>query len=124
MEYMKEQNKIWVGKDGIIHVEIIKLISEEEILELLEEAKEITKIAPSSPRILIVNLVTSSVLRSYQIRKQVGEKLKEMVFERGAICEENVFSRKAALFIIAASGIKNVKLFEKKQEALEWLKEP
>jgi len=121
---MKEENKIWVGKDGIIHVEIIEMVNEKEILELLEEAKEITKMAPPSPRILIVNLVTSSVLRSYRIRKQVGEKIKEMVFEKGAICEENVFSRKAAIFIMAASGIKNVEVFEKKQEALEWLKEP
>jgi hypothetical protein len=33
MEYMKEENKIWVGGDGIIHVEMIEMVNEKEVLE-------------------------------------------------------------------------------------------
>lgn len=119
---MKE-NKVWVTKEGMIYVEVEKQIDEKEMLELLEKIKEISKGILLPPKILIVNLVTSSVLRSYRFRKKMGEKLKEIVFERGALYEENIFSRIVALFIVVASEIKNVEVFKTKKKALKWLKE-
>ncbi len=118
----KSENKIWIEKDGIIYVEVEKTINENEILELLEVVRETSKKAPFPAKLLIVNLVTSSVLRSYRFRKKIGEKFQEIIFKKGAICEENIFPRIVASFIIMASGIKNVRIFETKKKALRWLK--
>lgn len=118
----ERENKVWIEKDGIIYVEVVKTINEKELLDLLERVKEVSKEPSTSRKLLIVNLVTSSVLRSYRFRKKVGEKFREIIFEKGAICEESFFSRIVASFIIAASGIKNVRIFETKKKALKWLK--
>ncbi len=116
-------NKVFVEKDGIIHVEVRReKTTEEDILSLLEETKKTTESFPKKPKLLIVNLMKGSVLRSYRFRRKVGEKLKEIVFERAAICEESVFSRTIAMFIITAINIKNVRLFSSKERALEWLR--
>ncbi len=118
----KGKGRIDIRKNGIIYVEVDEAIQEGEFMALFEKIKERTRSFPKKPKILIVNLVIDSVLRSYVLRKKVGDKFKELVFEKAAIYEDNVFSRTVASFIVAVSGLENVRVFVSKEKALKWLK--
>ncbi len=117
-----KKGSVNIGENGIIYVEIKESAREEEFMELFEKIKEETENLSEKPKLLIVNLVIDSVLRSYILRKKVGDKFKELVFEKAAIYEDNVFSRTVASFIIGASGLENVRVFVSKEKAVKWLK--
>jgi len=63
------ENKAWIGKDNIIYVEIVKAESKEDIIKLLDEVIKPTKEVSGPPRVLI-NIATTSVIKSSGFRKR------------------------------------------------------
>ena len=119
----KKENKVWVGKDGIVYIDIVKAVEEKDIMELLDAIKEVTEISPTKVKILL-NIMTTSIIRSSRFRKEVGKKFEGLNIEKAAMCGGNVVTRIIATFIIAASNLDRIKIFVRKEEALKWLKEP
>ena len=123
----EKENKVWLGEDGIIYAEVVKVDSEEDAYEILEGIKKILKKSSRKMKIFI-DIMTSTIIASSQFRKECGEKIKELYedigFERTAICGITVIPRTIAFFVIKASGVKNIEIFKTKKEALKWLKEP
>lgn len=122
----KEKNKVWLGDDGVIYLEVVTSTNEEEIFEILKNAEEIIARLPRKAKIMI-DIQTSSIIHSSKFRKECGERIRELYdkqgFEKAAIFCINIVLRTIASFIIIASGVKNIKIFKTKEQALKWLKE-
>jgi len=121
----KDENRVWIGDDKIIYVDIVKADKEEDIIGLLDNLIEVVKGFSGNARILI-NIITTQIISSPQFRKKVGEKFKDLeklYFKRTAMCGGNIVTRTIANFIISAAGLKNIKVFVAREEAIKWLKE-
>lgn len=120
----KEKSKIWIDEEGILNVKMIKGVTEDEILNLFKEGREIAKEFTEKPLILI-DLTSGIVIISSKIRKNIAEHVKELAKEIGfkkIAIFGGVMSRTVVSFLISTTGIKNTKTFETKKEALKWLK--
>ncbi len=123
----KKENKVLVREDGIVYIEIAKEpLLAEDIWEALEEAKKILEGLPGKARILI-NIKIFSIIHSSQFRKKTSEIIKDILkttgYEKIALMGGNTFIKTVASFLLAASGIKNAKIFNTEKEALNWLKQ-
>ncbi len=123
----ERRSKVWVGEDGIVHVETGRVITEEGVNRIIDEIEEILKKISGEGRILI-EIKTISVIRSSRFRKRTADRVraldKNIGFKKVAVFSETVIMRAIGSFILAASGIKNSKIFTNKKKALDWLKEP
>ncbi len=121
----KEQNKVWLGDDGIVYAEVKRAVIEQDAYSLLVEVKKMLQQASGKAKILI-NITTDSVIRSSAFRKRVADEImdisKNIGFEKAAIYGGTVTTRAIASFIIVASRQKNMKVFASKEKALKWLK--
>ena len=121
----KEKSTIWQGKDGIIYIEVPKGISEQDIYKLIDEAENFLKVLSGQAKIL-VDTSEATVFRSAGFRKKAAKKMKEITqgpgFKKAALVGEDIGRRTIVSFVVAAAGIKNVKIFKTKEEALRWLK--
>ena len=121
-----EESKIWLEKDGIVRLKTGKLINEEILKGLVNSYKEIAKDLSTKPKILIDTRL-SSPAPSYLFRKTTAEILmetyKEPGFEKLAMWGGSTVIKVVALFIIAATRLKNIKYFSTEKEALSWLKD-
>ena len=126
----EEESKVWIKKDGIMYIRIGNLSSKEKVLGLLEKSKKILKRFSDKEKVLIDLGVFpfAPPVHSSLFRKQVAEKLKEITDEAGykkvAVFGGDTVKRAITSFVIMASGIKNMKVFGTKEEALKWLKKP
>ena len=120
----EENNKVWTGKDGVVYVEVVKVSTEKEVVELVEKVKEII-IGRGKKAKILIEIKTSTIIRSSQFRKRLTEKLRDIIegpgFKKAAIFGGNIVSRTIASFVIVAGGIKNMRIFGTKEEALRWL---
>ena len=120
----KKENKVWVGDDGIVFVNMAKAVVEEDAYNLVRKIKEILQGLPGKAKIMI-DITTSSIIRSTGFRKKIGDEIRYIAqnigFEKAAVYGGNVVTRTIASFIIMASGVKNMKVFDKIEKALRWL---
>jgi len=121
-----KENKIWLGKDGIVRIKVGKVIDEKVIKRIINDYKEITRKFSTKQKILI-DIKSSTPIPSSLFRKKVVESLKDAYrepgFEKMAIWGGSTVLRVITLFIVKATGFKNIKHFETEKEALQWLKE-
>ena len=119
-----EEMSIWIDKEGIVHVRMIRDLTSENIKNLIEEGRELVKRLSGKPKV-IIDIASGLSSIPFQLRKEIGGYVKELVenpgFKKVAI-SGGIIARTIASFIIAASGEKNIKVFETKEEALKWLK--
>jgi len=118
-----EEMTIFLDGEGIVNVKMIRSLNSENIKNLIWKAREFAKTLSGKPKIIVD--ITSGLDRlPFQLRKEIGEYVKELVedpgFEKVAIFG-GVIARTIGSFIIAASGEKNIKMFKNKEEALKWL---
>ena len=123
----KENNKLWVDKEGIIRIFESKPFSEEEIKDIIKEVKRILKDFNGKARVLI--RVTGKIefpLINSKVRKEIAKQAKEIDKDTGlekvAIVGSNIISRTIASFVISSSGLNNIKVFATENEALKWLR--
>jgi len=126
----EEDNKIWVGEDGIVNIElkVEGKSSLEDTKDLLRKMERTILEQKGEARILL-DLGTSYNLNyaiSSESRKVVAECIKkwirEVKFKKGAAFSNVVLRRMISSFILVTTGLKNVKVFKTKKEALNWLK--
>ena len=121
----KEKNIIRQGTDGIIYIDVPKGISEQDIYKLIDEAEKFLKGLSGEAKIL-VDMSEATIFRSAGFRKKAAKKMKEIAqgpgFKKAAMVGKDIFRRTIVSFVITAAGIKNVKVFKTKEEALKWLK--
>jgi len=124
----REIKKVIETKDGIILFDMSDLSSEESILEKIRAIKEALVQANGEGRVLIkmTPFLKNPITRSSIFRKRMAEKaievFKEPGFERAAIFGASVVTKTIASFIINASGLNNMKIFDSREKALMWLK--
>lgn len=123
----KEGNSLWIDKDRVVNIKIIKVITQEEAYEIIDVAERLLKDSKGKSRVLIQILAYKGpFIASSEFRKQVSKKIKEVIkdpgFEKVAILGGTIIIRTVSSFIITASGVKNMKIFSDKEEALKWLK--
>lgn len=124
------EKNIYLREDGILYVDIAKIIigngNTEDVKELLEKVKEIAQSLPE-PRSFLVKTTPylGAPVAASQYRKKIAEivqkNLREISFNKVAMFGGDVTSRVITSFIITATGLKNFKVFKTKKEALEWL---
>lgn len=123
----KEENKILIGKDNIIYIEITKEdLSGEYILELMKEAIEVIRKFSGKAKLLAkfskpVLKVGSSKERKKMV-KLIEDAYKDPGFDKLAICGVNTLLKIVSFFVVKATKIENIRIFESKEEALKWLK--
>jgi len=128
-ENIKNENlekNVWIGDDGMLHVKITRLISEKEIDQLINMVEKGLRDLGGKAKTLI-DISTTSVIYSSLTRKKTADrvrKLREIGYQKGAIFSPHVVPRTISSFIVAASGIGNVKVFSTEKEALNWLNKP
>ena len=116
-------------KDGIIYLTMTDESSEEAIEKVIAKTKEELKRLKGKGKIFVhINPVLGLPLRQYAFRNKLVESAKEIIrdigFSKAAVFGQRTVTRTVAFFIIKAVGIKNIKIFSNKEEALKWLKEP
>ncbi len=123
----EDKHRLWTEKDNVIHIEIAETIDEQEVKRLFEKMKRTLREIPEGAKFL-VDMGHTSIIRSSRFRKNAAEWMKDMyrssAFYKIAIFGGNIAMRTIASFIIAASGLKNVKVFETKEKAAKWLNAP
>ena len=123
-ENVEEELKVWIDKDGIANIKIIRNFTIEDVKALMKEGRELARSLSEKPKILL-DMTSGLNALSSQFRKEIGEQVKELVkdpgFKKVAVFG-GVIARTIASFIIVASGEKNIKIFKTKKEALRWLK--
>lgn len=123
----KEENKVFVREDGIICIEIGEKVSEEGIRDLINRIMEVLGGVSNKPKIL-VNVGILFLIRSSSFRKEISYKIKtifkEHEFGKIAFYSANIKTRTVVSFIMAGTGLKNMRVFKSEQEAFKWLKEP
>jgi len=126
----KKENKVWIDKEGIVHMKIVRLIGEKDLSGLLRSLQESLKGFSSKPRILvdIGNIEDRALLSSSLFRKDAVKQGKDFIqnigFEKAAVFGAGVEDRTVASFVISATRIKNIKVFTTEEEALKWIREP
>ena len=125
----EEKSKVWIGKDGILNIVINMKNPVEDILDFLEEVKKV--LSALGDRVKILVDISGSVLghmRSSQLRNRAARHirgwLEKVKFEKVAIFGGDVVRRTITSFLVTATGLKNIKVFETKEDALKWLKKP
>ena len=122
----KEENKVSIREDGIVYIEIGKRVSEKGIIDLIDRLMEILKRLPKKSKILL-NIGTLFLIRSSVFRKELSDKVKfifqEYDFGKAAFYSSNIKTRTVVSFVITATGLKNMKVFQTQEQALNWLKE-
>ncbi len=123
----KKESKIWIDKDGIINIKIVLQDPLKDIGELLKKTNEILNSSREKRILVDLNGPILGHIRSSYSRQQLTGHLKEWIkgvlFKKGAIFSSSVIRRTITSFIVMASGLKNIKIFENKKEALRWLKQ-
>lgn len=123
----EKENKVWVDEGGMIYIEVAKTITEQGVDKLIGEVRGALEKLLGKAKLLI-DMNDVRIIRSSQFRQKAAGQLRDMVenpgFEKAALFGGGLTRRTVASFIVAASGIKNMKVFETKEEALKWLKQP
>lgn len=119
---------VWINKDNIICLGIGQSPTKEDIENVIDEVEKILKELKGQGKVLIhTSPYLGPVLSGAGFRKKLAEKtkkvFKEIGFKKIAIFGGDMMSRTITMFIISASGIKDMRVFKKKEKALEWLKQ-
>lgn len=126
----EKKNKVWVDKQGIVYMKIVKLVDEKDLSDLIGDLREILRGFSDKPKILvdIENIedrvfISSSLFRKNAV-KQAKDFIQNIGFKKVAVFGIGIEDRTVASFVISAIGIKNIKIFITEEEALKWLREP
>lgn len=107
-------------EDNIVNFSIRAAINPEEALRLSTVGRDL--IESCAAAYILIDLHQSTEFSS-SARKIWAEFLKNDKIKRAAIFGGNVFIKTIATFVIAATGKKNVRFFNTKEEARAWIKE-
>ena len=121
----REKPNIFVDKYKIVHVKVLGGLDIEGILKLIDEIVEtINKLAGKTK--VLINVTEAGIFTSSRARKKLAARIKERFkyprLEKVAVFGGNIVQRTVGLFVVSAAGIKNMKFFKAKTEALKWLK--
>jgi hypothetical protein len=123
----QRKDNIWVDEDGIINIIIAMENPAEETEGLLEKVRTTIRASSGKARILVdISGPILGHMRSSQARKGVTEEIKEWLnrakFEKAAVFGGDTIRRTITSFVITATGMKNVRIFGTREDALRWLK--
>jgi hypothetical protein len=124
----KGEEKIVWEEDGIIRTGCVAAYGEEKIKEFSSQLLKALEVAGGKGK-LLVDAATSGgkATTSFAGRKLYVEFGRQAKAEKVAIFGINTLQKVVALFIMKAinigAGIKKVKFFKEKEEAIKWLKE-
>lgn len=121
------ENKVWLDKDGIVNIQVAKAITAEEAYALIDGGGRFLRSFKGKGKVLIhVFPYKGPFVATSRFRKTVSERIKEIIkdpgFEKVAISGVTTIIKTVSSFIITASGVKNMKVFDSKEKALKWLK--
>jgi hypothetical protein len=115
------ESKIWIDETGIVNVIASAKFSEHEISQLISGIRRVLKDLKTKAKILVdIGMAVSPT--TFQFRRVITDHLKETEFEKMAIFGGTQVSRIVTSFVVVASGVENIKVFDAKEEALKWLK--
>ena len=121
------KNKIWVSDDGLINIQMSKGITENDVDDLSRQINKLLDQLGSETKI-IVDLTNSSLIYSSEFRRESADRVKDLFeqskFKKIALFGGNVIIRTTASFILVASGVRSIKIFDTKEKALKWLEAP
>ena len=121
----EKKSRIYIGSDGIFNIIVPEILTEEDVREIIEEAKKFLERTLGKAKILI-HMRTISIIHSSIFRKTTADKIKAIAekpgYKKAAIFGPSVTLRTITNFIITASGVKNMRIFNSEKEALKWLK--
>ena len=119
---------VWINKDDIICLGTGQSPTKEDIINVIDKVEKILKRRKGQGKVLVHSSpYLGPVISGAGFRKKLAEKtkklFKEIGFKKIAIFGGDMMSRTITMFIISASGIKDMKVFKEKKKALEWLKQ-
>jgi len=124
---LENEKMVWI-EDGIIMTECVAALGEEKIKEFVSRFSAALEAAKGEGRAL-VNATSSGGMAttSGRGRKLYAEFGKKAKAKKVAIFGINTIQRVVAAFVMKAiskeTGLKEIRFFKTKEEALEWLKE-
>lgn len=115
-------SKVYLDKEGIIHVESIGFQTEDEALKVREKVLELGKKVPG--KIKVLNDLTRATKTTPGSRKASAGSIKLEEVGKVALFGASTLNRVVASFIIKATGLEHkVKYFKTEEGALKWLKQ-
>jgi hypothetical protein len=117
--------KLQVLDDNLLHLKFVGDIELEDVVDYLEEyAEYLNTVTAERPLHTVIDV--SNVKRaSAAVRKEFGEIFRDADPRAGksAMVGANRYIRVLSGFVIKATGTKKLRLFEREEDALSWLKE-
>ena len=121
----REKGNVFVDKNGIIHARVPSGLDLGGTIRFIDEIVEAIGKFKKKSRDLI-DITETNVFTSSQSRKVLAGRIKDIIdypgFAKAAIFGGGIIQRTVTSFVLSIAQIKNMKLFETKQEALKWLK--
>lgn len=113
------RNQVYVGEDGILHVICIGDQDETSAREMAEETARIANLALGSIKVLLDT--TRAGRFSVEARQAAVESLALARHGKAAVVASSMPARALGLFMVGGAKTQNMKVFETRREALEWL---
>jgi len=125
-DFTKEDLAV-LKEEGIIYANMSDATSEASIEKMINETKAFLEESGGKGKVLInITPYLGLPMRSSEFRKRMVEKAKNIIkypgFAKAAVFGKNIVTRTSAFFIIGATGLKNIKVFDTKEKAVGWLK--
>lgn len=115
-------NKVYLGKDEFIYVEIFGDQTYESIHKTAEEIEEVIQEIKKQKAYLLVDL-SRMTKQDSGARKAAQEGLNFIHYDKMAIFAAPLFLKNVARFLVLATGKTNVVgFFKTEEEAIRWLK--
>ncbi|MEW6041719.1 MAG: STAS/SEC14 domain-containing protein [Elusimicrobiota bacterium] len=117
----------WDEENKIGYLKIPVIITEDEMEQLVKQIFPLLRQASGKGKIYVdLSITQPHLVRAGKMRKRILGVLQEVTeigVEKIAMLIGSIIVKTALSFIIAAGGLKNIKIFKTQEEALNWLKE-
>lgn len=122
-----EDGKVWLEKDGIIRIKTGEKADLNHVKKIVGKFTDIAKELRSKPKISIdisASNPSFGILYRRGVVKVFIDSYNNPGFEKIALWgAKNKIVKTVGVFLVGATGLKNIRYFETEEESLKWLKE-
>lgn len=115
---------VQIGEDNIVYIKYKPQMSIDDVSVYIRELTEVVE-ASAEPVCILTDIGPTQGIISSAIRSKIAEGIKPLKknIHKSAVVGFNSFFKKSAVSIVLTlSGRKDIKIFDDKEKALEWLK--
>jgi hypothetical protein len=111
-----------MGEDGVIRSINTEEVTEKDVRDADQKVREMVKKIPYEERRLLVDFRRTR-RTSPKARRIYADAAREGIFPKSAVLVSTPYQKVLTLFVLRATRAKGIRVFDKEEEALKWLRE-